>query len=279
MGQKFIPFNQISVDLVKDFWNVHTKNHLFETKYEKKRSYFDMEEFQRYNFWPHIRNFVDFTRWKGKKVLEIGCGIGTDLINFARIGAQVMAMEISETALEVARERAKILNHENKIRFYLGNAEQLTHFLPPEKYDLVYSFGVIHHSPHPERIIEQIRHYVVPGSMVKITLYNRYSWKTLWIMLNFAKGKLQHWPVIVARHSEAYHGCPITHTYTRSQARELLEKAGFRVTDLKVAAIFPYNKYYFQKKWYFRHLPPATLKWLEKKFGWQLLLTAEAVNV
>ena len=59
----------------------------------------------------------------------------------------------------------------NKITFYQANAEELTKHVPTEVYDLVYSFGVIHHTPHPEKVIEQIHNYVGPGSTLKIMVY------------------------------------------------------------------------------------------------------------
>src|SRR6185295_8732391 len=105
----------------------------------------------------HIPQFADFERWRGKKVLEIGCGIGTDTINFARHGAQVTAVDLTEKSLEVARQRAKVFGLEDRIRFIQANAEKLSETVPVQKYDLVYSFGVIHHTPHPERVLQEVR--------------------------------------------------------------------------------------------------------------------------
>ena len=74
----------------------------------------------------HIPGFADFKRWKGKKVLEIGCGIGTDTINFARHGAQVTAVDLTEKSLELARQRARVFGLEDRIRFIQANAEELS---------------------------------------------------------------------------------------------------------------------------------------------------------
>lgn len=205
------------------------------------REYFDEVEARKYFVEPHIPRFAEFPRWEGKKVLEIGCGIGTDTINFARHGAQVTAVELSEKSLAIARQRAEVYDLQHRIRFYLGNAEELTTFVPVEPYDLVYSFGVIHHTPHPERVIEQMRHYVQPGSTVKIMVYHRYAWKVLWILLTYGKGQFWRLAELVARHSEAQTGCPVTYTFTRREARDLLERYGFRVTEMWVDHIFPYR--------------------------------------
>jgi 2-polyprenyl-3-methyl-5-hydroxy-6-metoxy-1,4-benzoquinol methylase len=88
----------------------------------------------------HIPAFAEFERWRGKRVLEIGFGIGTDTINFARAGAQVTAVDLSEKSVELARKRATVFGLEDCIRFRTGNAEQLSSFVPLEPYDLIYSW-------------------------------------------------------------------------------------------------------------------------------------------
>jgi len=193
----------------------------------------------------------------------------------------VTAVELSEKSLEIAKQRAEVYGLRGRICFYSGNAEELSQFVPIEPYDLVYSFGVIHHTPHPERAIEQLCHYVRLGSTVKIMVYHRYAWKVLWILLTYGKGQFWRLAELVARHSEAQTGCPITYTFTRRQAHDLLERHGFRVTEMWVDHIFPYRipdyvQYRYVKVWYFRYLPPRVFRWLERRFGWHLCVTAQA---
>ena len=109
-----------------------------------------------------FQSLLDFRNWKGKKVLEIGCGIGTDTISFARAGAEVTAVDLSDESLKIAKLRAERYGLPN-IGFYQANAENLTSVVPIETFDLVYSFGVIHHTPHPEKALEQMRHYIGCG--------------------------------------------------------------------------------------------------------------------
>lgn len=90
------------------------------------RGYFDEVEARKYFVEPHIPHFAEFPRWQGRKVLEIGCGIGTDTINFARHGASVTAVELSERSLEIAKQRAEVYGLQDRIRFIWGNAEELT---------------------------------------------------------------------------------------------------------------------------------------------------------
>jgi len=186
-------FRTVPIEQVRDFWDRRPCNIRHSPKPVGTREYFDEVEARKYFVEPHIPRFAEFPRWEGRKVLEIGCGIGTDTINFARHGAQVTAVELSEKSLEIAQKRAEVYGLKDRIRFYLGNAEELSSFVPVEPYDLIYSFGVIHHTPHPERVIEQMRKYADRGTTVKIMVYHRYAWKVLWILLTYGKGRFWRW--------------------------------------------------------------------------------------
>src|SRR5207302_4424830 len=136
-------------------------------------------EARKYFVEPHIPRFAQFEQWRGKRILEIGCGIDTDTVNFARHGAFVTAVDLSEKSLEIARRRVEVYGLSDRVQFYSGSAEDLTALVPIEPYDLVYSFGVIHHTPHPERVLEQARHYLGPGGTIKVMVYHRHSGKML----------------------------------------------------------------------------------------------------
>jgi ubiquinone/menaquinone biosynthesis C-methylase UbiE len=202
-------------------------------------------------------------------------------VNFARHGAFVTAVDLSEKSLEIARRRLEVYGLSDRVQFYCGSAEELTALVPAEPYDLVYSFGVIHHTPHPERVLEQARHYLGPGGTIKVMVYHRHSWKVFWILLTYGKCRFWRSAELVARNSEAETGCPITYTYTRRDARFLFEDGGFRVKEILVDHIFPYRvpdyvKYRYAQEWYFRWMPPALFRAMERQFGWHLCLTAEA---
>jgi ubiquinone/menaquinone biosynthesis C-methylase UbiE len=225
--------------------------------------------------------FADFPRWREKRVLEIGCGIGTDTINFARAGARVTAVDLSPKSLEIARARAQNFGLSECIRFYRADAEQLTAVVPVEPYDLVYAFGVIHHSPHPDRILAQMRGYLGPGGTLKLMVYHRHSWKMAGIMLSAGRGQFWRMHELVARHSEAQTGCPVSYVYSRREAVRLVEAHRFRVSDIRIDHIFPYRipdyvAYRYLKEWYFRWMPAWLFRQLEHVAGWHLLITAHA---
>jgi len=273
-------FIDVGISRVRDYWDARPCNLRHSQAPVGTKEYFDQVEARKYFVEPHIPGFAEFDRWRCKKVLEIGCGIGTDTINFARHGAKVTTVDLSERSIELARKRAAVFGVDGQIQFYGGNAEELTQFVPAEAYDLIYSFGVIHHTPHPRKVLEQLKEYTRPGTTLKMMVYHRRSYKVGWILL--AEGKGQFWKLsdLVAKNSEAQTGCPVTYTYSRSEGRELLELHGFHVTGVRVEHIFPYRvrdyvEYRYVKKLYFRWLPRRLFRAFERQFGWHLLVTAE----
>ena len=273
-------FENVPIQQVRDFWNRRPCNIRHSTKPLGSREYFDEVEARKYLVEPHIPGFADFPRWVGKKVLEVGCGIGTDTVMFARHGAQVTCVDLSEKSLEIARQRVQLYGFADRVRFYHGSAEALSTLVPVEPYDLIYSFGVIHHTPHPDRVLHEPRQYAAPGTTVKIMVYHRHSWKVFWILLTSGKGRFWHLEDIVAQHSEAETGCPVTYTYTRRGAAQWLERCGFRPREISVEHIFPYRiadyvQYRYVREWYFRWMPAVVFHGMEKRFGWHLCLTAE----
>jgi len=276
-------FAQVSVDQVQRYWDQRPCNIRHSPKPVGSREYFDEVEARKYFIEPHIPRFAEFERWGGKKVLEIGCGIGTDTINFARHGAEVTAIDLSSQSLELARKRAEIFGLSDRIRFFHGSAEGLASIVPPQPYDLIYTFGVIHHTPHPERVVEQMRSYARFGTTIKIMVYNKMSWKVFWILMGYGKGQFWRLNGLVARHSEAQTGCPVTYTYTLSEGRALIEHAGFRMTSAFVDHIFPYRipeyvKYEYVRAWPWSWMPQPLFRWMERHFGWHLCLNAEATG-
>jgi 2-polyprenyl-3-methyl-5-hydroxy-6-metoxy-1,4-benzoquinol methylase len=274
-------FSNVEISRVREYWNSRPCNIRHSTAPIGTKEYFDQVEARKYFVEYHIPAFAEFPRWRGKKVLEIGCGIGTDTINFARAGAQVTTVDLSENSLELARKRAAVFGLDDRIRFCLGNAEQLSGFVPREPYDLIYSFGVIHHTPHPEAVLEQLHAYTQPGTTIRIMVYHRRSWKVAWILLTEGRGAFWKLQELVAKNSEAQTGCPVTYTYTRREGRELLERGGFRVTDVEVEHIFPYRisdyvKHQYVKERHFRWMPRLLFRALERRLGWHLCLTGQA---
>lgn len=276
-------FEDVAIDRVRDYWNARPCNIRHSPAPIGTRQYFDEVDARKYFVEPHILRFADHARWAGKRVLEIGCGLGTDTIRFAQAGAHVTAVDLSARSLELVRQRAEVYGLADRISFFEANAEELSHAVPPRPYDLVYSFGVIHHSPHPERVLHEIRsHFSGPDTTVKLMVYHWRSWKVLSILITEAHGAYSRLRETVARHSEAQTGCPVTYCYSRSEVRDLLGAHGFAVEDLWVDHIFPYRvadyvKYRYVKAFPFSWLPQGAMNALERQLGWHLCVTARPV--
>lgn len=274
-------FENVSIERVRDYWDARPCNFRHSRAVPGSREYFDEVEARKYKVEPHIPGFAEFERWRGCQVLEIGCGIGTDTMNFARCGALVTAVDLSEKSLEIARQRAAVFQLLDRVRFFRADTERLGDYLPSGNYDLVYSFGVIHHTPHPERALDEMRKFAKPGGTLKLMVYHKWSWKVLWILLVYGHGRFWRLSRLIAEYSEAQTGCPVTYVYSRREARRLVEEHGFEVTDLRVEHIFPYKiedyvEYRYREVWYFRWLPRAAFRWMERRLGWHLCLTATA---
>jgi 2-polyprenyl-3-methyl-5-hydroxy-6-metoxy-1,4-benzoquinol methylase len=271
-----------SIEDVRRYWDTRPCNIRHSSKPVGSREYFDEVEARKYFVEPHIPSFAEFERWSGKRVLEVGCGIGTDSVNFARAGAELTAIDLSEESLRIARERAQVMGVADRITFLQANAEELTSVVHDGLYDLVYSFGVIHHTPHPEAALAEMHALTAKGGTLKLMVYHRRSWKVFWILAFQERGRFWRADELIAKHSEAQTGCPVTFAYSRGDARELVERKGFRVQDLHVDHVFAYRipdyaEYRYVKEPYFRWMPERLFRAFERRFGWHLLITAEAV--
>ena len=167
----------VTIEEVKKFWNDRPCNVKHSKKEIGTKEYFDEVTRKKFIAEPHIIPFSKFSKWNEKKVLEIGCGLGTVGINFATYGAEYTGVELSEESMKLAQKRFDV--YEQSGKFYCGNAEELSSFVPVQTYDLIYSFGVIHHSPHPERIVSEIKKYMNEDSTLKIMLYAKTLGKTI----------------------------------------------------------------------------------------------------
>lgn len=252
-----------TIAAVKEFWDARPCNVRHSPAVVGSKEYFDEVEQRKYFVEPHILAFAAFAEWKDKEVLEIGCGIGTDSINFARAGAKLTVIELSEKSLELAKKRFEVYGL--KADFILGDGERLSTYFPDKKFDLVYSFGVIHHTPNPKAVIQEIEKVIKPGGELRMMLYSKYSTKNFMIHLGLAQ-------------PEAQTGCPIAFTYTKSDILKLLSP--FHVYSCEKDHIFPYKieeykQYKYVWKFPWNVMPLSLFHLFEKWLGWHYLIKAK----
>lgn len=253
-----------SLKEVQDFWNARPCNLRHSNAEVGTRQYFDEVEERKYFVEPHIPEFADFTRWAGKRVLEIGCGMGTDATNFARNGAIYTGVELSSESLKLARQRFDVFGLTG--RFLEGNAEEIDQLLEGETFDLIYSFGVLHHTPNLGNALNGIRTLMHPTSVFKMMVYAENSWKSAMIKAGLDQ-------------PEAQYGCPIANSYTFSEITTILNASGFEVTIINQDHVFPYvveeyKKYNYVRESWFQAMPQEVFTALEKQLGWHLLITS-----
>jgi 2-polyprenyl-3-methyl-5-hydroxy-6-metoxy-1,4-benzoquinol methylase len=282
MAKPITAFEDTSVETVREYWDKRPCNIRHSPLPVGTREYFDQVEERKYLVEPHIPAFAQFDRWNGKRVLEIGCGIGTDTMNFARAGAFVTAADLSGESIKVASQRAEVFGLSDRITFVHSDAEAMEGVPVEPPYDLVYSFGVVHHTPHPARVLEQARRRMAPGSELRIMVYHRHSWKVAGIVARY--GKCRFWDAdrLIASYSEAQTGCPITYSYTRESVHDLVEPAGFRVKEVYVDHIFPYRvkdyvRHRYVKNFPWNVLPEKASRAVQRRLGWHLMVIATAV--
>ena len=257
--------NQIleaNIENVKQYWNARPCNVRHSPLEKGTKEYFDQVEQRKYFVEPHIPGFAEFDKWKDKKVLEVGCGIGTDAVNFARAGAHYTGVDLSIESLNLAKKRFEVFGLRGD--FHNANGEELANLFEHQSFDLIYSFGVIHHTPSPEAVIANIRKLIAPAGELRIMLYAKNSWKNVMMSAGLDQ-------------PEAQSGCPIAFTYSHEDVHKLLE--GFEVKSIKQDHIFPYQiesyiKYKYVKQPWFAAMPEELWNALEKNLGWHLCITA-----
>src|SRR5918911_4038366 len=189
------------------------------------REYFDAIEAYRYEVYaPWMKALIGFDQFRGKRLLEIGCGTGTDLLQFARGGAEVIGVDLTPRSIEIARRRFAVYGQSGT--FAIGDAENLA--FPDDSFDAVYSFGVLHHTPDTGRAIREIRRVLRRGGRAIVMLYHRaslYYWGGLIVKRGLLGGELRHASPaeLMSRYVEhtETEGRPLVKAYTRGEARRL----------------------------------------------------------
>lgn len=246
---------------VRQYWNEYV-NDIEITDYPPgSNEFFEALEKYRYDKIDYLKDYVDFPRYKGKKVLEIGCGAGVDLMQFARAGARVSARDLTENAVELTKANLAREGYSGDIK--QGNAEALD--FPDDTFDVVYSHGVLHHTVDTEKSIAEVRRVLKPGGEAVIMLYNRNSWFAFVAWLSGTN--VEH----------AKKDAPIIRKYSISECRELFKD--FQNVHIHVDR-FPKRTVKFDNLFaklnnyllvpFFELLPDA----IRRPLGWHIMIRA-----
>ena len=250
---------------VRAFWNAQSCDTQMASAPKFSREYFEAIEAFRYTDQPFIHAFAQFTRYAGKRVLEVGVGAGTDFIQWSRAGARLSGVDLTPEALANARQRIQIYNLPAPERLEVADAEHLP--FEAGTFDLGYSFGVLHHTPDTEKAVAELVRVIRPGGELKLMLYNRRSIYVLGRWVQFALLRGQPWRSLrwILWHKIESIG---TKGYSRAELKQMLGALPLR--DIHIHTEITAADYLSASA-----LPP--LNWLYRRaiqcagfhFGWQ----------
>lgn len=265
---------------VKRHWEEETCGTRYGIAADRK-SYFDEISAARYNLEPYIPPFADFKSAEGKTVLEIGVGAGADFQKWCTHALHATGVDLTEKAITLTRERLE-LNSIPSSRYTLQTADAENLPFPGNSFDLVYSWGVLHHTPDTDRAFQEVFRVLKPGGVVRAMIYHVPSWGGLMMYLKcgLARGN------VGTTMKEAIYSdleSPGTKAYTLEEARQLAGKAGFETIQAlpKLSAgdlliIKPSRKYdssIYKLIWWF--YPRWLVRLIGDKYGLGLLLEAK----
>jgi SAM-dependent methyltransferase len=245
-----------TIDDVRLYWNAHI--HDLEITSHPVGSPGFFADLDQYHFEKlhHLPRLVAFDGYRGKRVLEVGCGAGTDLVRFARGGAIVTGVDLSPSAIALARQNFAQQGLEADLRE--ADGERLP--FSDDTFDFVFAHGVVQYTANDQRLVDECRRVLRPGETAVFQVYNRVSW------LN-ALSKLMKVPL---EHEDA----PVLGKYSAAELRSLLKGfADVRIVEER----FPV-KSRLHKGWkgvmfntFFVGTFNALPRSLVRRFGWHLL--------
>jgi SAM-dependent methyltransferase len=171
---------------VRAYWNARIHDLEMTTRPIGTPEFFAELDDYRFDKLAYLPKVVDFSGFRGKQLLEIGCGVGTDLARFARGGALVVGLDLSETAAGLARQN--LTQHGACGRLIVGDGATLP--FDDGRLDVVYAHGVLQYAPDPRRIVEESLRVLKPGGTAIFMVYNRVSW--LHALSKLMKVELEH---------------------------------------------------------------------------------------
>lgn len=262
-------------DKVYNYWNNRPCNIKHSNKEIGTKEYFEEVTKRKYFVEPHILDFAQFNKYKNMDVLEVGCGIGTAGQSFIENGANYIGLDISDYSVELCKKRFELFglnggaytaNIENIDKIKINNTDENGDTDTTFKlFDLVYSFGVLHHIQNITLAIRNIYELLKPGGEFKLMLYAKNSYKYKQI----CDGLDQF---------EANNDVPIANVYTKKEVCDLLKD--FENISIVQAHIFPYKvneykKYNYVKEDIFEEMSDEDFKATEKSLGWHLCITCQ----
>lgn len=259
---------------IKNYWNRQPCNIKHSNKTFLSKEYFNEITKKKYFVESHIPKFADFKNFKKKNVLEIGCGIGTDAIEFIKSGSNYIGTDLSDKSISIAKKRVEVFNLMSRNPVFIeDNCEKLTKvkkYLKKNKIrlDLIYSFGVIHHTNNMKKVFDEIYKISNKNTLIKIMLYAKNSYK------NFLLSHTNY-------RFERQKNCPVVHTIDDEMLKQLIRNK-FKIKKQYQDFIFPYKIQSYKKNKYimidhFKAMPKKIFNVIKMKIGEHLLIELKKI--
>ena len=160
---------------IASYWDNHIHDLAITTQPVGSPGFFQQLDDYRYDKLNYLPGLVDFSSFQGKKVLEVGCGAGIDLVRFARVGANVTGVDLSKTAIDLARRNIEQNGLTADLFVMNGEAMQFH----DDSFDVVYAHGVLQYTADTKKMIAEIHRVLKPEGEAILMVYNRNSWLNL----------------------------------------------------------------------------------------------------
>jgi ubiquinone/menaquinone biosynthesis C-methylase UbiE len=178
--------NRKLIKLVADYWDEHIHDLAITTHPMGTREFFQELEEYRYDKLNYLPRLVDFSAYKGRDLLEVGCGLGIDLVRFARGGAKVTGVDLSKTAIDLAGRNFMQSGRHGELLVMNGECMQFA----DNTFDVVYAHGVLQYTADTQKMLFEIHRVLRPGGEAIMMVYNKHSWLNL--MRNVTNVPLEH---------------------------------------------------------------------------------------
>jgi ubiquinone/menaquinone biosynthesis C-methylase UbiE len=174
------------ISRIAAYWDEHIHDLAITTYPIGTPGFFRQLDEYRYDKLNYLTRLVDFDAYRGKNLLEVGCGVGIDLVRFARGGAKVTGIDLSKTAIDLACKNIEQSGQNADLRVMNGECMQFA----DNTFDIVYAHGVLQYTANPTKMIAEIHRVLRPGGESIMMVYNKISWLNL--MRKVTKVPLEH---------------------------------------------------------------------------------------
>ena len=199
-----------NIEEVREFWDKYICGDVFTSLTNRhSKEYLEEVRRNRYHYEYHLMPFLHRVANSGNRVLEIGCSMGMDLAELSKLGCHCMGVDLSPESIKVAQHHFQLMEIQADLQ--VENAENLS--FEDGDFDVVYSFGVLHHTPNIERALSEVYRVLRPGGKIFLMLYSKYSLNNfVHVLFRIPYESPRDWST----------DAPVTRTFSKREVKHLM---------------------------------------------------------